>query len=133
LKINDNTKQSAFSDVSEDFWAKQYIDIAYSVGIVNGETLNNFGVGNSIFRQDLSVMIYRALIYQGYKFDGIPNFELFDDNNSILEYSIKAVYALKKVEILEGENNLFRPNDIATRAEVAKVICKVLDLIDVNK
>jgi len=125
--INDNPLP--FSEIASDFWAKNYIRAAYDTKIINGLPDSTFGIGQNITRQDLATMVYRALIYKGIKIDKAKT-NPFVDDGEITDYAKDAVYALKNAGILKGNNNNYRPTDFATRAEVSKVICQIVDLIN---
>lgn len=54
-------EDSEFNDVEADSWYANYVNAALKLGIVTGLSENEFGVGQPISRQDMSVMCMRAL------------------------------------------------------------------------
>ena len=79
---------------------------------------NEFGVGTSIARQDVCVMIYNTTD----KNIALDN-EKFTDHISVAIYASIAVYAMKALGIVNGyENGKFKPMGNLTRAEASKVI-----------
>lgn len=126
LKLLDSSSQCEFTDVESDKWYYKYVASGYSNGIVNGVSETEFGTGLNITRQDVAVMIYRALGVDG---SGAEKAE-FTDNDKISDYAKEAVYYLKSKGVISGrDDGSFDPAGNCTRAECAVMICRVLDLI----
>lgn len=118
LDFKDNTPPS---DVKETDWFYKYIMCAYEAGIINGISENEFGTGLYITRQDIAKIMYETIKLCGYEITEQGN-DFFDEN-AIADYSKEAVNKLRLAGIINGyENNEFRPNDFANRAEAAKMI-----------
>lgn len=118
----------SFDDVLEDAWYCKYIHIAKQYNIISGIEQNQFGVGNEITRQDMAVMIYRALVSRGVQLNtaDLP----FDDTGDISDYAVDAVKALYAEKIVSGMSETeFMPHGKATRAQAAKIIYGILKLI----
>ncbi len=116
--------ESVFVDAAEH-WSEQYIMTAYEYGLVAGESNTVFGIGKNIKRCDIAVILDRLLV--GY---GETDSELFDDDALIADYARESIYKLKALGVLEGDRGLFRPNDTASRADTAIVICRALELLE---
>lgn len=110
-----------FDDVPTNHWSYSAIASAYSKGIVNGISDKLFGTEDSITRQDMAVMAYRAAIAAGKTFGGtVKN---FSDSDTISNYALVAVTALSGEEIINGlPDGTFCPFETATRAQAAKII-----------
>ena len=120
-EIAPGKNRSIFTDSEDGKWYVPYLFAAYENNIVKGYPDGSFGVGQNITRQDLAVMVYRAF----YGEEQTNDYEtvLYNDSDSIADYAKEAVYFLTKENILNGRGeNLFMPDDNATRAEAAKVI-----------
>lgn len=119
-----STVEKRFDDVSENDWFCPYIYSAVKNGIINGVSDRNFGIGQSITREDLAVIAYRALKSQNEDIGMTSgDNETFADDGDISEYAKEAVYALKSRKIINGTGNgMFSPKATATRAEAAKII-----------
>lgn len=118
LDFKDNTPPS---DVKETDWFYKYIMCAYEAGIINGISENEFGTGLYITRQDIAKIMYETIKLCGYEITEQGN-DFFDEN-AIADHSKEAVNKLRLAGIINGyENNEFRPNDFANRAEAAKMI-----------
>lgn len=112
-----------FEDVSKDSWAYPYIATAFENGIVSGISDTTFGYKNKITRQDMAVMICRAM-----KVDGVNENPLsFKDADDIKDYAKESVEALVGTGIINGfEDNTFRGNAQSTRAEAATLIYRLI-------
>ena len=109
-----------FADIAKDRWSYSYIAAAYELGIINGDAEKMFKPEARITRQDMAVIVARALNLSG------AEAEAFDDENTASDYAIDGIKALRAKDILNGfEDNTFRPFDNATRAEAATIIYKI--------
>ena len=125
---NANEAEIAFKDVAAKDWFAPYIKKAKGLGIINGKSETEFGVGENITRQDMAVIVYNAAKIYGVSLNSeITN--LFEDDDFVAEYAKSAVYALRNGGIVNGkENNSFCPLEYATRAEAAKIIYGLLEM-----
>lgn len=127
LNIQASGKEPDFADVSVNNWDYGYIKTAYSAGIITGISNTYFGAGENISRQDMAVIISRALRSAGKEPGGVSD-EKFADDSAISDYSRESVYALRKAGIMQGDSNgFFNPLKPANRAEAAKVIRSLLN------
>lgn len=120
----ENVADSNFSDVTDGAWYKEYVDIAISLGIVNGVSADRFGAGAPITRQDMAVMTVRALSAAGITLDG-SNAMTFADESEISIYAMDGVNVLVVAGIINGSDGKFLPNDNLTREQAAKIIALV--------
>ncbi len=117
----------SFSDVNPNAWYAEYIKIASSAGVVNGISDDKFGVGMPVTRQDLCVMITRAL---NAELSDVESIE-FEDIDAIAEYAKKSVSYLYVLSIVSGYNdNTFRPEGLCKRSEIARIISRTLNIVD---
>lgn len=121
---------SDYSDVDSNAWYAPYIKAAADKKIINGTGNNIFGIGMPIKRQDLSVMVYRALGTE----EAGSGYSEFSDDNDISDYARSAVLYLNSYGIISGfDDNTFRPKENCTRAQAAKILCKILNAKKENK
>ena len=121
-----------FADVSgSDYFASE-LAIARNTGLVNGIGDNKFAPRSSITRQDMMVIVYRAL--NSLPLEGKVALQATDevlsqysDFTSVAPYAREAVSALVGAGLVNGKNNLIAPTDYTTRAEVAVLIKRILD------
>ncbi len=115
-----------FTDVRETDWFCEYVNVAAANGIVNGVGENLFGQGQNISREDMCVMLYRALCEVQ---ENLPSGRLlFEDTAQISDYAKPAVETLSQMGVVNGvSNTMFDPKSFATRAQAAKIVYGVLD------
>ena len=108
---------SSFSDDNGD-WYSPFIAAAAANGLVNGRDDGTFGIGDQITRQDIAVIIYRAL--------GSPEVSehhAFPDAGMISDYAQNGVSHLYNIQIIRGDDNgNFNPQNSATRAEASVML-----------
>ena len=118
---------NSFNDVDSSDWFAPYVYAAKSNGIVNGIETGRFGVGNPISRQDMSVIIYNLIKISA---DISKDSAKFTDDMNISDYALDAVYTMKALGVINGyDDGSFNPYGQLTRAEAAKVIAMVIDMI----
>ena len=118
-----------FADVSSsDYFAKE-LAIARNTGLVNGIGDNKFAPRNNITRQDMMVIVYRALVANGNLVGAIHESPANSDFDTVSDYAKEAVSALIDAKLVNGKNGLIAPTDYTTRAEVAVLIARILDFI----
>lgn len=115
-----------FADVPIDNWSYSYVASAADANLVKGIDNNNFGIGNEISRQDACVLLHRAL---GEKTaDGEP--KDFIDKNEVSDYAAEAVNVMSTMGLVNGmEDGSFRPTNVMTRAEAAKLLYELCIVI----
>ncbi|MEK8129997.1 S-layer homology domain-containing protein [Paenibacillus filicis] len=104
-------------------WAGPFIGEAVKLGIVSGYEDNSFRSSNPITRSELAVMIAKAF---GMKVDEGAQ-SAFADADDIPDWAVPYVTAAADASLIQGRGeNLFAPNDKATRAEAVNLILSVL-------
>ncbi|MBQ2743676.1 MAG: S-layer homology domain-containing protein, partial [Oscillospiraceae bacterium] len=127
---SDNTEN--FTDVSANDYFAPELAIARNTGLVNGIGDNKYAPRNTITRQDMMVIIYRALNSLPLEGKVAPQatdevLSQYPDFDTVAPYARDAVSALISVGLVNGKNNLIAPTDYTTRAEVAVLIKRILD------
>ena len=120
---SENTEN--FADVStSDYFAKE-LAVARNTGLTNGIGDNKFAPRNNITRQDMMVIVYRALVAMEKEFDtaaiSAPDFA------NVADYAKDAVASLVNAGLVNGKNGLVDPMANTTRAEVAVLVKRILD------
>ena len=111
----------SFIDVTSGQWHEKYIASAVNKGIIYGVDHEHFGIGKEISRAEMAVICYRAAIAAG---KTLPEntAHSYNDSADIPQYAQEGIAAMSGAGIINGiGNNLFAPNDKATRAMAAKV------------
>ena len=117
-----------FADVDADkYYAKELL-LAKANGIVAGIDDNKFNPEGEITRQDMMLMLTRALEAQGKKLDEANESALaqFADAAQISDYAKSAVASVAQAGIIAGSNGRINPLAKATRAEIAVMLSRVL-------
>jgi hypothetical protein len=118
---------SNFGDVTSDAYYYQAVGIAKQLGITSGTSDGNFNPKTEISRQDMMVMVVKALKASGVKLEGgsASDIKDFKDAEKVSGYASEAVAALIKEGIIKGSGNSINPKDQLTRAEAAVVVYKI--------
>lgn len=119
-----------FADVMESAYYANELAIAKGSGIITGVGGNLFNPEAKISRQDIMVIVVRALEKAGYKLESADETTLseYSDAEEISDYAKAAVAILIKNGIIMGANGKINPKGDATRAEVAVIIKRILDI-----
>ena len=115
-----------FADVPADSYYYNAIGSAKAAGIATGDG-TNFMPEDSITRQDLITLAYRAFENAGYitTTEDTSSLDAFGDKDLIDDYAISAMASMVKQGIIQGSDGNVNPKGNATRAEVA-VMCERL-------
>ena len=114
-----------FDDVAENAWYYSAISGAVSAGIVSGVSEREFGIGMQITRQDMAVMIFRAMNSFGMTVTASEETG-FNDDKEIALYAADAVAGLSGMGIVNGTGDgNFMPNAKLNRASAAQVIYNI--------
>ena len=119
--LYDETAVSEFTDSEPGDWHYPYISSAVKIGVVNGMSEDEFGVGVNIQRQELAAMAYRVADFTGYNFGEVEN--NFADIDDAEEY---AVTAISSITIPFAKDGMFKPSIYATRAEACMMIYQMI-------
>ncbi len=119
-----------FKDVSKTDWFYKYVASAKKEGLVNGVTESAFGKGTSISREDVAVIASRVLKRFNVSIPDTSNVLKFYDDASMSDYARESIDELVTLNILNGfEGGNFKPKDALTRAQAAKIIFLIRELI----
>lgn len=120
--------ENTFDDVDTQQWYSPYILAAFNAGIINGYSDSVFGVGNMITREDMAVIIYRALDKLELSLESGSATD-FSDSGEISQYASEAVSKLTAGGIMNGMGDgTFKSKNNATRAMAAKLIYELLKI-----
>lgn len=126
---NENSKCD-FDDVDKDYWGYKYIASLYSNGIISGKSERNFAPSDLITRQEISTVVYRAMLHTGQLFGVSSVKNIFEDYDLVSDYAKNSVLYLSELNVISGyEDRTFRPQNNATRAEAAVIIQRMLDAV----
>ncbi|MBQ9985185.1 MAG: S-layer homology domain-containing protein [Oscillospiraceae bacterium] len=119
---SENTEN--FADVAASDYFAAELAIARNTGIVNGIGDNKFAPRNTITRQDMMTIVYRALTALEVELE--TGDVVYPDFEAVAEYAKDSVKALIASGLVNGKSGKIAPTDYTTRAEVAVLIKRIL-------
>jgi hypothetical protein len=128
LDLMDEQAIASFSDVKQDAWYYQAVATAQQLGIAQGDQ-GAFNPEATITREDMAVLLSRAVAAAGVKLPAAGTTALFGDQSSIAGYAAAAVAEIREAGLISGfTDGTFAPKQQTTRAQAAAVIYRLLDL-----
>lgn len=120
---------SNFKDVQKDDYFYEALGVAKQLGISNGIGDNQFNPHEEISRQDMMVLIDRAIKIAGKSAESEITIDIdeFEDADYISNYALEGVTALINQGIIKGNDNKINPLGSATRAETAVMIYRIMN------
>ena len=129
LGIVDEDAECEFDDVGKDDWCYKYVASAKKHGIAEGVEKNRFGTGELITREDMAVMIYRAVQATGMDVDIIiENPAELSDLDQVSDYALEAVEFMIEKGAINGIDGKFMPSANATRAQTAQMLYQIIKI-----
>lgn len=126
----DSYKTGKFTDVKADAYYAPYVNWAAQTGIVEGVTAITFAPDTNINREQMAVIMKNYAAKLGYDLPRTLKAVTFADNANISSWAKDAVKAMQQAGILAGKaNNRFDPKGTATRAEVATVLRRFVEIV----
>lgn len=120
------------TDVKADHWYADTVRTGIEMNIVQGRADGIFGASDRISREDMAVMLYRAVkAAQRDNSSASVNGQLeFRDQNAIAEYAREAAAAMQQLSVLHGlPDGTFAPKQTANRAQGAVATARLLELL----
>ncbi|MGL5439046.1 MAG: S-layer homology domain-containing protein [Filifactoraceae bacterium] len=124
---------SAFRDVDINSWYGKSVAWAADNGILSGYSKDIFGAEDAITREQMAVMLDNYISFKGIKLKKSDNIIEFTDVQTINSWARTGVRNIHSYGLINGkENNVFMPQDTATRAEVAQLFSGLLNSLTVG-
>lgn len=123
---------SSFSDVNPNDYYYNELGIVKALGIANGTGDGKFNPKEEITRQDMMVLLSRALKIGG-KLDlsgAATDLGGYRDGKSVSGYAKDAVAQLVGANIVQGDGQNLHPKEQATRAETAQLLYRIYKLLN---
>lgn len=116
--------QQLFRDVPAKYWAQNYIQLAWELGIVGGYADGTFRPEQTIRRDEMVSMLVRALRFIGQDQNTVE----FADAQAIPAWARESVMLAARWGLVSGfEDGTFRPSAHVTRAQAAVFIKNFLE------
>ncbi|MCQ6563142.1 glycoside hydrolase domain-containing protein [Paenibacillus mendelii] len=117
-----------FADVSADAWYAVAVNAAAQAGLINGQGNDCFAPNAAITREEMAVMLQRAVEWQTKQTFQPDLTHSFGDDAQISPWARGATQVLAELGIMVGRsNNHFAPKVSVTRAEAAQAIYNYLN------
>lgn len=135
LGIKSSHANTAFKDLSLTDWFNDSVNAAVEGGIITGYEDGTFRPNQTISREEMAVMIDRALQAAGYDpQQATGNVLAFTDQKQIKSWSTDAVQRLVQLQLMEGMSpTSFDPEKDATRAQSAVLLQRLLQILTFTK
>lgn len=113
-----------FNDVKPEDYYYEAIGIAKKLGITKGTGNNEFRPEDLITRQDMIVLIERALRLTGkITVQGsISDLGEFKDASQVSDYAVNSIAAMVRDGLVKGDGINLKPAQNTTRAEAAVIV-----------
>ncbi len=126
--------QAMFRDTACDSWYAPYAEIAYRMGIVDGVGVDTFAPTEQVTRAQLFTFVIRAL---GQRYEAellsrqwstvTQRLRKFTDSGDIPDWARSSVALALDSQLANGySDGSFRPSAVATRAEAAALVSRIL-------
>lgn len=122
--------ESYFKDITGDYWAKKYINIAYHKGWVNGYN-DKFNPSDAITREQMVSILMRVLKDTdpegAIKPESAVDIYSYKDASKVSKWALESIDKALKCGIIQGDNNEIQPARNATRAEAVTMLFGYLE------
>ncbi|MHB1127163.1 MAG: S8 family serine peptidase [Bacillota bacterium] len=124
----DTLNRARFIDVSTSYWGYKEIEAVSAAGLVNGYTDGSFQPNQPVSREQLAVMLVRALDYlDAHNPEDGSVLDRFSDGKKVSPALAGQVGTAVKLGIIRGSGTGFLlPGSTATRAEAAVMLYRML-------
>ena len=116
-----------FSDVAEGAWYAEAVRWAASEGVVGGYGDGRFGPNDPITREQLATILFRHLVGGGAA-DLAEWLQPYADADQISAYALSAMQWAVGHGVVKGDGEQLDPQGTATRAQVAAMLHRALEL-----
>jgi hypothetical protein len=115
---------SNFVDIEEGKYYYEAVGIAKKLGITDGVGDNMFKPNSQITRQDMMVIVAKALKVAGKDVANadMSEVEKYTDSNEVAGYAATSIASLVKEGIVRGSADKLNPNGQTTRADVSVIM-----------
>ncbi|MEF2246977.1 polysaccharide lyase family 8 super-sandwich domain-containing protein [Paenibacillus sp. IITD108] len=128
-----SSEKAAFSDVNGEEWFAEALNIAVESGLITGYQDNSFRPHASVSREEMTVMIVRALQLAGYEADhsdAKKSISDFADASDIQPWARSSAELLVQAGIINGvKADQFMPQAELTRAQMAIILERMMQML----
>lgn len=118
-----------FEDVNESDWFYGVVASAKSAGIINGISQSSFAPNEKVTREQMVKIIMGAMEYKGKQVKPAGDMSSYADGSSVSDWAKDSMGKALSNGIINGQSEkTIAPRAMATRAEAAAVIKRVMDI-----
>ncbi len=134
--VPDLAGQAGFSDVTASDWFSAPVASAAASGLITGYEDGTFRPDRPVTRQELVVMLQRAMIYAGLAdsssdVNNAKSEQSYRDQDQIAEWAKDAVFLSNRLGIVQGfEDSSFRPQAQADRGQVSVMLYRMMKAVN---
>lgn len=122
---------TSFNDIAYDSWYADAVAWASANGIVSGYGDGSFRPNEAITREQLAAILYRYVIFKGVDTNNSADLSDFADATNISSWAEEALCWANATGLVNGiSNDQIDPQGKATRAQVAVIIERLIQLLD---
>jgi hypothetical protein len=118
----------SFTDVAPSNWCYGSVNTAVYAGLVSGMGNGQFAPNAPITREEMAVMVAKALGSNAPTVTGVE-LSAFSDGSAISSWAVKGMEVSVKADIVSGMDGKLAPQANATRAQAAAMIFKLLGVL----
>ncbi|MBQ2941305.1 MAG: S-layer homology domain-containing protein [Clostridia bacterium] len=118
-KLADKADISEYTDVAPDAWYYEYMQKACAKGLFKGDDSKKLNPVNNITRQEVFVVLSRALNLTGGKAEVL---DAFSDKDLIASWALDATAAMIESGYIKGSGDKLNPVNNITREEFAQIM-----------
>ena len=122
LAESQNNKVHPMYNGVKPVWGLGYIFVAIEKGILLPEELKGFNPNVPAKRHEIAKYIIRAMGKTDEALKYMDEDLSFNDSKAVPEKSVGYVYLVNELKIMSGNNNMFKPMEPVTRAEMAVLL-----------
>ncbi|MNH99506.1 Endo-1,4-beta-xylanase A precursor [compost metagenome] len=127
LALPEKKDGATFSDVDPVSWYARSLSIAVSFGLIEGYEGGIFRPMSIVSREEIAVMLERALRLTGYQADSPALLVHLSDMDQLNEWSKASIQTMVGLGVIMGnQENKIQPAEPATRAEAAIMLKRLL-------
>jgi hypothetical protein len=127
LALPDKGDSMTFRDIEPSAWYSRSLLTAVSFGLIEGYDGGIFRPDAFVSREEIAVMLDRALHLTGYQYDAPANFTQLLIMEQLNDWSKDSIHMMVGLGILTGDQwHSIHPTQSATRAEAAVMLKRLL-------
>ena len=122
-----------YKDVDNNSWYADAVVMCAIDEVLNARDEYNFEPAGELTRIEAAHAIYRSFNAKNISIPMIMMMPVYNDTQNLVQEDMNAMVFVSNTGIMKGDGQNFRPDDSLTRAELAKIINRCIELISLNE